>query len=97
MMEVLNILFDLSGEIKEMKTLLQHLKKSHFGKFQETWINSQDVLFALKISKRTLQNLRDKKLIPFSRIKGKFYYKLSDIEAMLENNYSINTKKNSYD
>jgi hypothetical protein len=42
----------------------------------------------LHISKRTLQNLRDSKTLPFSRVNGKFFYKLSDIQSVLESNYS---------
>ena len=45
-------------------------------------------MLALNISQRTLQTLRDNGTLPFSRISGKFYYKVSDLEALLESNYS---------
>jgi hypothetical protein len=60
------------------------------------WLDSQDVLFALNISKRTLQNMRTKGEIPFTRIRGKFYYKASDLEAMLQNHYAHSSKTVSH-
>ncbi len=49
---------------------------------------SQDVMQTLHISKRNLQSLRDSKVLPYSRINGKFYYKVSDLENLLQSNYS---------
>ena len=62
-------------------------------KLKESWIDGQDVMLALNISKRTLQSLRDSGLLPHSRINGKFYYKVSDLEALLDSNYTTNAKK----
>ncbi|WP_302949418.1 helix-turn-helix domain-containing protein [Alistipes indistinctus] len=47
-------------------------------------MDSQDVCQALDITKRTLQSYREKGLLPFSRIGGKYFYRLSDVEAFLE-------------
>jgi hypothetical protein len=57
------------------------------------WLDNQDVMQRLHISPRTLQTLRSNGTLPFSRIKGKFYYKVSDLNALLESNYSANAKK----
>jgi hypothetical protein len=40
-----------------------------------------------------LQTLRDTSALPFSRINGKFYYKVSDIENMLETNYQSSNSR----
>jgi hypothetical protein len=53
-----------------------------------TWLDSQDVLLLLHISKRSLQKLRDNRTLSFSRINGKFYYKVADIQELLERNYT---------
>ncbi len=37
-----------------------------------------------KISGRTAQNWRDEGLIAFSQVKGKIYYKLTDVKSFLE-------------
>jgi len=97
MNEILQGLLSLSGELKEIKAQLQYLKKTRAEIFNETWIDGQDVLLALNISQRTLQTLRDSGTLPFSKLNGKFYYKVSDLEALLESNYSGNLKRQSHD
>ncbi len=97
MNEIIKALLLLSQEIKEVKTLVIKLKKTRAQKFNENWIDGQDVMLALHISKRTLQSLRDTGILPYSRINGKFYYKVADIEKLLESNYSRNLKSDSHD
>jgi hypothetical protein len=53
------------------------------SKIKEEWMDNQDVCMILKISKRTLQHYRDNRIIPYSRIGSKCYYKVSDIEKIL--------------
>jgi len=97
MVEVIQLLLELSNAIQEIKTQLAVLKQTKTDKFQQTWIDSQEVLFALKISKRTLQSLRDRGTLPYSRINGKFYYRVADIEKLLESNHSLNFKNGRHD
>ena len=51
------------------------------------WIDGQYVMQKLLICPRTLQTLRSNGTIPFSRIGRKIYYKRSDIERVLQDNY----------
>lgn len=97
MNDIIQPLLTLINDIKEVKACLQTLKQTHSEKFKESWIDGQDVILALNISKRTLQSLRDKGILPYSRINGKFYYKVSDLEVLLENNYLGNIKKSLKD
>lgn len=97
MMEVIQILLDLSSSIKEIKAQLLVLKQTRAEAFKQSWIDGQEVLFALKISKRTLQKLRDTGMLPYSRINSKFYYKITDLEKLLESNYSRTFKYKKYD
>lgn len=97
MNEVIQALLALSNDLKEVKACLQAIKQTRAEKFKESWIDGQDVMLALNISQRTLQTLRDNGTLPFSRMGGKFYYKVSDLEALLEHNYSANSKnRNRY-
>lgn len=50
----------------------------------EKWLDAQEVCMALGISKRCLQNHRDRGLIPYSNIGGKCFYKEADIRQILE-------------
>ena len=90
MYEIMQALLKLSEDINDIKSKIAPPKKSSTDKLKGEWIDGQDVILALNISKRTLQTLRDSKKLPYSRINGKFYYKVSDIEALLENNYRSN-------
>ena len=51
---------------------------------ENVWIDTQTVCQTLDISKRTLQNFRDKGLIPYSQIGHKCFYKPEDIKEFIE-------------
>ena len=53
------------------------------------WVDNQFVLQNLHISTRMLQNLRADGILPFSRVRGKIYYRKQDIQNILANNYSL--------
>ncbi len=56
-------------------------------KLKERWLDNQEVIILLNISKRTLQTYRDEALIPYSQIGFKMYYKAVDIERFLKRHY----------
>ncbi|MCB0536132.1 MAG: helix-turn-helix domain-containing protein [Bacteroidetes bacterium] len=95
MTELIDLVLKLSQDLQQIKFQLQQFQKSRLERFTEAWIDGQDVMQTLHISKRTLQSLRDEGTLPFSRINGKFYYKLTDIEQLLESNYSHLNKKSN--
>jgi hypothetical protein len=53
----------------------------------EKFIDNQEFIIMLGISKRTARTWREKNLIPFSQVGYKFYYKLSDVQQLLSSNY----------
>ena len=53
---------------------------------QDSWVDSYEVCTFLKMSDRTLQRLRSENKINYSRIRGKNYYKISEIKRMMEEN-----------
>lgn len=50
------------------------------------WVDKQDVMQCFHLSSRTLQNLRSRKAIIWSRLGKKIYYNLPSFVAVLENN-----------
>ncbi|MDD3968936.1 MAG: helix-turn-helix domain-containing protein [Proteiniphilum sp.] len=58
------------------------------------WVDSQDVMQKLHVSVRTLQDWRTNRLLPYPRIRGKIYYRKSDILSILQRNY--NGEKKSF-
>ena len=53
---------------------------------EDSWVDSYEVCTFLKMSDRTLQRLRSEKKINYSRIRGKTYYKISEIKRMMDEN-----------
>lgn len=51
------------------------------------WLDNQEVCEILGISVRTLQEYRNKGLLPYTCIKHKIFYKLQDVEAFLKSSY----------
>lgn len=53
----------------------------------ECYLSGVELCETLKITKRTLQEYRDSRTIPYIMLLGKTLYKESDIIALLEENY----------
>ena len=47
------------------------------------WLDGEDVCSLLRISPRTLQTLRDNRIIGCSQINRKFYYKPEEVQKLL--------------
>jgi hypothetical protein len=92
MKEILGMLSQLLKLNKEVKELITSFMKSQNQPLAQLWLDNQDVSMTLHLSKRTLQTLRDNGTLPYSQIKNKVYYKVSDINALLESNYYRNIK-----
>ena len=45
-------------------------------------------MFLLKISKRTAQHYRDAGMISFAQVGNKIYYKVADIDELLNKHYN---------
>ena len=66
MSELVDLILKLSQEIKVIHAYLQQFQKTRLERFKEVWIDGQDVMQTLHISKRTLQTLRDSGMLPHS-------------------------------
>ena len=78
---VLSAISSVSRRIKEVA----QTHKPLFG--DEHFLTGKEVYERLYISPRTLQDYRDRKIIPYTQFAGKILYKASDLEKMLEENY----------
>ena len=81
MQVVLSAIYGVSKRIKEVA--LTH--KPLFG--GEHFLTGKEVCERLYISPRTLQDYRDRRIIPYTHFAGKILYKESDLEKLLEDNY----------
>lgn len=92
MEEMFDLVQKILEEMRIIKRELTLINSDNIDKIKSEWVDSQDVMMCLKVSKRTLQSLRDSGSIPYSKINGKFYYKTVDVKKLLEANYSHNAR-----
>ena len=76
------VLDELTCRLETLKTKLDSLY-ANSGVAPVKWLDNQQACIRLSASKRTLQNLRDSGILPFTKIGAKVYYKPADIENML--------------
>ena len=88
----------INKETPEMKQLISGIKgltnrvrsiaQTHRPLFEgEIYLTGREVRERLFLSPRTLQDYRDKGIIPYTQIAGKILYRLSDINRILSENY----------
>lgn len=87
-MEVLTIqseaFQELVGKLDAINIRLSQKEKQP----KEQWLDNQEFMQMMKVSKRTAQHYRDTGVISFSQIGSKIYYKLADVEELLKKHYN---------
>ncbi len=82
-------LFDGLASVAEQMSEIATTHRPLFG--GDVYLTGREVAERLFISRRTLQEYRDRGLLPYTRIGGKMLYKLSDLERILRENYRTQT------
>lgn len=81
-MEMNNVLFKIENQLKRLDSSISEL---------DEWLDNQEVCILMNISDRKLLSLRQKGVIPFSRIDRKVYYKKEDILDYMRINLKMQT------
>ena len=77
----------ISG-IKGLTKRVRSIAQTHRPLFEgEIYLTGREVCERLFLSPRTLQDYRNKGIIPYTQIAGKILYRLSDINRILSENY----------
>ncbi|WP_373810816.1 helix-turn-helix domain-containing protein [Porphyromonas macacae] len=81
-------------ELKRQIGELTQTMRTLFGKQvpNPDLLHNGDVCQRLFLSPRTLQDYRDKGILPYTQIAGKILYRLSDINRVLKENYKHSRK-----
>ena len=77
-------------QYKELVNRLDTLNKKLEEKQKspnDTFLDNQEFLQLMNISKRTAQSWRDEGKVSFSQIGSKIYYRMSDVQKLLDKNY----------
>jgi hypothetical protein len=77
---------DLSAKINTIAKFVATLQSKAEEEPEDGWVDSYEVCTFLKISSKTLQRLRAANAITFSRIRGKNFYRISEIQRLLNEN-----------
>lgn len=48
----------------------------------ERWLTNEEAMKVLDVCKRTMQTYRDKRMIPYTAIGHRYYYRAADIEKL---------------
>jgi hypothetical protein len=82
-------------KIKQLSLSLEEVKSKTNPKslLLEPYMDNHEFIMLMKISKRTAQTWRESGLVPYSQIGNKVYYKVADIERLLNINYFKGLKK----
>jgi len=64
----------------------------------DTFLDNQEFIQLMNISKRTAQTWRDEGIISFSQINSKIYYRMSEVQKLLDKNHkqAFSSKKHNY-
>jgi hypothetical protein len=77
---------DLDDFKRQLLFEIKMLLKEQAGQAPRKWLKSHEVRKLLKISPGTLQTLRARGTIPYTKINGTIFYDSDDITKMLETN-----------
>ncbi|UOK42125.1 MULTISPECIES: helix-turn-helix domain-containing protein [Flavobacterium] len=92
-MDAIILTKDQYNEILARLDAISHQINTKADPKKETFLDNQEFLLLLKISKRTAQTWRDEGRISFSQVGNKIYYKLSDVEKLMVEHYNKAFKK----
>ena len=74
---------NLLAHIEEIKSSITLSGKDS----KDPFLDNQQFIQLMNISKRTAQSWRDEGIIAFSQVGGKIYYRMSDVQKLLDSNY----------
>jgi tetrahydromethanopterin S-methyltransferase subunit G len=65
---------------------------------EETFLDNQEFIQLMNISKRTAQTWRDEGIVSFSQIGSKIYYRMNDVKKLMDKNYkaAFSNKQRNY-
>lgn len=90
-MEIISIdtrIFDeMIQQVRALEESAETLNRRQEDLGLKKWLDNQEVCEILAISVRTLQTYRDTRLLPYSCIKHKIFYKSEDVEVFLKSSY----------
>ena len=73
---------------EQVALILTKLKNGSKSDPEDVFFDNHEFMLLMNTSKRTAQEWRNKKIIEFSKVGNKIYYRLSEIKKLLDVNFS---------
>lgn len=73
----------LLAEVRQLTQRVESLSRKCRDKRFQKWLTGEEVCAILKISQRSLQNLRSKHKICYAQLGRKFYYRPEEVELVI--------------
>ncbi len=85
---------EMMSRMDKIQSILEEKQKRP----EDIFFDNQEFVELMKISKRTAQSYRDQGIIAFSQLGSKIYYRMSDIQKLLDTNYrkAFNNKRKNF-
>lgn len=82
------LLADVHISLKECHRKISHFMREYNPPLNgDRYLTDKEVAEVLKVSRRTLQKMRNNRTLPFILLGGKALYREYDIQRLLERNY----------
>lgn len=81
------------SELTSRLDALQNQLNSQQPASKKSFMDNEEFLELMGISKRTAQSWRDEGKISFSQVGNKIYYKMSDVDKLLAEHYNKSFKR----
>lgn len=77
-----HVWIDLQAQIRQLCSIVREIDARFYPQGMEL-LDASGVCERLHISKRTLQNYRERGLVAYTSIRNKYYYRVADIATLL--------------
>lgn len=74
---------EMAAKLESFMQRVDNLCLRHGEKKPQKWLDHQEVCQALRISKRTLQTLRDNGTLAYTKIGNRTFYRPEDVERII--------------
>ena len=88
---------ELTAKINTIAKFVASIQEKAGDEPTEGWVDNYEVCTFLKVSPKTLQRLRAAHLVSYTRIRGKNYYKISEIKRLLDEKVIRRTEEHLQD
>ena len=77
---------ELMAKINMIAKFVAYIQAKADEAQNDGWVDNYEVCTFMKISERTLQRLRASRLVNFTLIRGKTFYRISEIQRLMDEN-----------